>query len=138
ALQFVEAWQVAQFLQPEMVEKVGRRAKRYRPAGRTAPATKPDPAGLHQHIDRAPRRADAANILDLRPRHRLVIGDNRQHLQSGTGKLADLVVILADHEGEVRRGAEGPAVAAANQVDTAKGIDIGETPHYRRHIGSLR
>ena len=76
--------QVGERIEPEMRHESLGRAVRDRPAGRLAPAPQADPAGFQKHIERPLRGRHAANILDLGTRHRLVIGDDRQHLDRRT------------------------------------------------------
>ena len=67
-----------------------RRAVGQRPARRLAAAARPDPAGLQQHVERALGGRDAADVLDLGARHRLVIGDDRERLDRRARQLLRL------------------------------------------------
>src|SRR5215471_622456 len=76
ALELVEAREVADRVETEMAQKCVGGPERDRPPRRLAAAARPDPAGLEQHVERAPRGGDAADLLDLRPGDRLVVGDD--------------------------------------------------------------
>ena len=78
-------------LQAEMRQEVLGGAVGDRPARRLAAAARPDPAGLHQHVERALRHRHAADFLDLGAGHRLVIGDDGERLDRGARQL------LRDH-----------------------------------------
>ena len=95
-----------------------------RPARHLAAAARPDPAGLEQHVDRALRHGDAADVLDLGARHRLVIGDDRERLDRRARQLARLHRLARQQPGEVVRGAERPFAVDAHEIDAARGIFV--------------
>ena len=98
-------------VQPEMVEEFVGGAVGDRTAGRAAAAAHAHPFGLHQRVERALGGLDAADVLDLGARHRLVVGDDRQHFERGARQLLLLHGVAAHQEGEVAGGAERPGVA---------------------------
>src|SRR3546814_13902771 len=61
------------------------------PPRHLAPARRPDPARLHQHVERSPGDLHAPDRLDLGATDRLLIGDDRQRLDGGAGEPARLV-----------------------------------------------
>ena len=97
-----------------------------RPPRRLAPAGRPHPARLHQHVERALRDLDSADRLDLGAADRLVIGDDRQRLDRGARQPPGLVALAPEDEGEVGRGLEMPAPAALDQLDPAPVIMAGK------------
>ncbi len=70
-----------------MLQEGRRRAVGHRPAGHAPSSAQADPAGFEKRVERALRGRDAADLLDLRPGHGLVIGDDRKGLHGGTGQL---------------------------------------------------
>src|SRR5262249_33203523 len=117
ALQLVEARQIADRVEPEMREECLAGAIGHRPARRLAPPARTNPAGLQQHVHRAFGGGDAADVLDLRPRHRLVIGDDRERLDRGARELAGLDRLLAQQPGEIAGGAKRPLAVDAHEID---------------------
>jgi hypothetical protein len=79
-LEVVDARQVAARSEAEVGQELRRGRIKQGPARRFPAAGGPDPACLHQHVERAPRDLDAADRLDLGAADRLVIGDDRQRL----------------------------------------------------------
>ncbi len=121
-----------------MVEECRRRAESHRPAQRPPAAAQPDPAGLKQHVERAARDGDAAHLLDLRPRDRLVIGDNGKRLDGGARQLLLLDHVALQDEGKVFRGAECPAVVGAAKRDAASCVGRLQLAEQGFEIDSLR
>src|SRR5262249_20214322 len=80
ALELVEAREVADRVETEMAQKCVGGTERDRPPRCLPAPARPDPAGLEQHVERALRGRDAADLLDLRPRDRLVVSDDRESL----------------------------------------------------------
>src|SRR5512133_1392156 len=74
-LHFLVARQILERRQAEMLEEEVGGAPRHRPARHAAAAHRPDPVLLEQQVERALAEADAAHLLDLGARHRLVVGD---------------------------------------------------------------
>jgi hypothetical protein len=52
-----------------------------------------------------------------------VIGDDRQRLDAGAAELAILLAVAAKEMGEIGGGLEVPALAAADDLDAAPGIE---------------
>jgi hypothetical protein len=105
-LELVQARQVADAFQPELDQEglggaVGDRAAR----GALA-ATDLDPADLHQDVDGARGHGDTANVLDLRPGDRLMVGDDGQGFDGGLGQALLFRLFLAQQEGQIAGGAE--------------------------------
>jgi hypothetical protein len=72
---------------------------------------------------------DTAHILDFGTRDRLVIGNGRQHLESGTRELLDLGLLLADQETQIGCRTKRPAVAHPNQIDAAMRVAFAKPRH---------
>ena len=85
ALQFLEARQVGEAFEAEMVEEGLGGAVGHRPARRAAAAAHADPAGLHQQVERALAGRDAAHLFDLGAGRRLVVGDDRRAFRARRG-----------------------------------------------------
>src|SRR6185437_6363734 len=86
--QLFDARQIGGTGETEMQQERVGRAPGHRPADGLAATLGPDPADLHQQIERARRHHDAANILDLGARYRLVIRDDSQCLHRRARQLA--------------------------------------------------
>src|SRR5690349_16229553 len=84
----VEAGQLIQAVEAEMNEKARSSHPQERAAGAGAPALGADPASLHQCIDRSLAEGNPADLLDLRARHRLVIGNDRKGFDRRPRQLA--------------------------------------------------
>ena len=109
-------------LQAEMRQEVLAGAVGDRPARHLAAAARLDPAGLHQHVEGALRHHHAADFLDLGAGHRLVVGDDGERLDRGARQLLRDHRFLGEQPRQIARGAEGPLVADADEVDAARGI----------------
>ena len=103
ALQLLDARQVADLLQAEMIEEGVGRAVGHRTAGRAAAAAHAHPFGLQQRVERALGGLDAADVLDLGAGHRLVVGDDRQHFERGARQLLLLHRVAASSGRRGRR-----------------------------------
>ena len=121
-----------------MLEEARRRAVGHGPARRLAPAAQPDPAGLEQRVERALGGDDAADLLDLGPRHRLVVGDDGERLHRGARQLARLDDVAREEEGQVAGGAERPFAGDLDEVDAAIGVMLGKVGEDRGDVASLR
>src|SRR5204862_7047596 len=86
-----------------------------RPPRNLAPARGADPAGLHQHVERAFRYLHAANGLDLGAADRLVIGDDRQSLDRGAAETAALLALTPRGMGAIGGRLEMPVIAKLRQ-----------------------
>src|SRR5690348_5505904 len=106
-------------------ELLGRRVKQGAPRP-FAPSRRADPAGIHQHIERAFRDLDPADRLDLCAADGLMISDDRQRLGRRARQAARLFARAAKQVGEVRRGLEMPAAAALDQLDPAALVTGGK------------
>ncbi|MNI31910.1 hypothetical protein D3C73_858060 [compost metagenome] len=137
-LQLFQSRQITQFLDTEMIEKIGCGPERDRATGRSPATAKTNPAGLHQHVQRTFGGLNATDILDLRAGDRLMIGYDRQHFERCTRQLSDLVIILADNEGKIGSRAEGPAICHADKIDAPAGIVFCKSAQKRRDIRSAR
>src|SRR3546814_21169080 len=84
------------------------------PPRHLAPARRPDPARLHQHVERSPGDLHAPDRLDLGATDRLMIGDDRQRLDGGAGEPARLVPLAPEDMGHVRRRPDTPALATSD------------------------
>ena len=120
--QLVDARQIVERRQVEMVEEGRRGHPGHRPARALPPALRLHPAGLEQQVERALADAHAAHLLDLRAGHRLVVGDDRQGLERGTRQTPRLNLLALQVAGEIRRGAQSVAIAVALEPDAATGI----------------
>ena len=130
SLEIVDARQIAAEPRPKCVRNS---ASSHRAAAGPGPppAGRPDPARLHQHVERALRDLDAADRLDLGAADRLVIGDDRQRLGRRARQPPRLLARPAEQMREIGRGLEMPAPAALDQLDPAAGI-------MRRRAGRAR
>ena len=98
ALELLEPRQVGETLKPEMIEKRLGRAVGHRPARRAAAAAHPNPARLHQQVERAFAGRDAAHLFDLGARRRLVIGDDGQCFERGARQWPLVGLLAAQQE----------------------------------------
>src|SRR5690606_38977931 len=124
ALQFLKAGQIPDLLQGEMIEEFFRSAVSYRASWRFAPAPHLHPLRFKQRVQRTLGGLDPSNVLDLRTRDGLVIGNDRKHLQRSTRKLLLLHRVPAHEERQVAGSAERPGIANAHEVDAAPRIDL--------------
>jgi len=65
----------------KILQEFRRRTPQGRPPRGVFPAARDDQVVFQQHVQCLLRQARAAHVLDLRPRDRLVVGDDRQRLQ---------------------------------------------------------
>ena len=137
ALELLEARQVGEAFEPEMVEEGFGGAVGHRAAGRAAAAAHPDPARFHQQVERALAGRDAADLFDLGAGRGLVVGDDRERFERGAAQRAGFLLLAAQQEAEVVGGAERPFVAAADEVDAAARIALGEQRQQRLDVGAL-
>ena len=78
-----------------MRQKIGGGGIDHWPPRHFAPPGNPHPASLHQHVERTLGSLHPADRFDFSAAHRLVIGDNRQHLGRRAAEAANLFA-LAD------------------------------------------
>ena len=121
-----------------MDEEFRRGAIGDRPARRLAAAAHAHPARLHQHVERALGDRDAADLLDVGARHRLVIGDDGERLDRRARQLALLLVLARQQPGKIGRGAERPAAGDAHEIDAALGVVALQLGHHRADVGFRR
>src|ERR1700676_5041182 len=121
ALQFVDAGKISRGVEAEMRQERLRRAVSDRSAGRAAATAYAHPFGFEEQVQRAFAGGDAADRLDVGPRHRLVIGDDRQRLEGGARELLLLDGIAAEQKGEIGGGAEAPLAGDLDEIDTMIG-----------------
>ncbi len=127
-LQLVETRQVADRVESELDQEFGRRAVGDRPARRLAPPAHAHPARLHQHVERALRDRDAADLLDVGARHRLMIGDDRERLERGARQLALFFPLARQQPGEIFGGPKRPAPGDPHEIDAAAGVELRAIP----------
>src|SRR5579859_3715613 len=137
ALQLIEARKVAEHFQAELRQERLGGPKRQRPARRLPPSARPDPAGLEQDIERALGGDDTPDLLYLGARHRLVIGDDRQHLDRRAREAPCLRAFARHQPGEIAGGAERPFVADAYQIDATRCIFRLQLRERRLHIDPI-
>ena len=136
--QFRQTGQVTGGGEGEVVQKRLRHHEGHGTA-RGQPATpEADPRQLEQLVQRAARQGDATDFLDLRAGDGLVIGDDRQRLHRGAGQAARFHHLVPEQAGEVRRGAEGPALARTAEFHTPAFVSAGETHDGFRRIAAFR
>ena len=117
--QVIESRKVGKVGKTEMVQE-GRAGAPCQWTSRCPPATpRLDPAKLQQDIDGAARQTDTAYFLDFGTGDRLMIGDDRQHLERGARQRAFLLLCRVQTRGDVGTGAKGESVADAAQLDPA-------------------
>ena len=117
---------------PKWIQELLRRAVGDGPARRPAPAARPHPADLHQHVERAGGGGHAADLLDLGARHRLVVGDDGQRLQCRLGQAPLLGGVALQQIGQVLRRAERPLAGDLDEVDAAAGVEALQLLQQRR------
>ena len=88
-LHFVDLGQLVQRFQPEGSQKIGRRAEQGRPPRHIQLAAFLDQMLVEQRAD-AVGAVDAADLLDVRARGRLILGHDRQRLELRGRKLRRL------------------------------------------------
>src|SRR5579883_2486582 len=79
-LELLERRQLAQILQPELDQELFRGLVQHRLADDVLPPRHRDQLAVEQRLQHA-RALNAADFLDFRPGHRLLIGDHRQRLE---------------------------------------------------------
>ncbi|MCY1226602.1 hypothetical protein D9M72_388430 [compost metagenome] len=121
-----------------MIEKIAGGAEGDRPARRAPASPEADPARFHQHVERALRRLNPADILDLRAGHRLVVGNDGKNFERSARELADLLFVGLHDEGEIGCRAESPMVGDLNQVDAARRVERLQPHHDATDIGTTR
>ena len=97
-----------------------------RPARALPAPGRPNPARIHQHVERALGDLHAADRLDLGAADRLMIGDDRQRLGRRARQAPRLLARSAKQMREVGRGLEMPAPAALDELDPAALVMRGE------------
>src|SRR5579885_1133373 len=122
ALELLKAGKIADRLKSKMNEKILGCPIGDRAAGRAPAAAQLNPAGLEQEIERALRDRNAPYVLDFGARHRLVIGDDGQGFESGTGKPFRLARPGAQQPSEIGGGSEHPLGPCPDEVDAARGV----------------
>ena len=137
ALQLVQAGQILDRVEAEMLEELRGRAVGHRPTRRAAAAAQFDPARLQQHVDGAFRGAHPPDLLDLGAGDRLVIGDDGERLQRRARQAALLDRLLLQQEGQIVGGAERPFAGDAHQIDAARGIGALQLLEQRAHVLAL-
>jgi hypothetical protein len=137
-LQFLHARQGVDGLQAEVIEEALRGAPGDRTARRAAPPLGPDPADLQQRVESTLGEGHAADLLDLGAGDRLVVGDHRQSLQRDARQLAGDLGLQLHARRQVFGGAERPAPAAPDQVDSPVGIERLEVGEQAVEIAALR
>ena len=108
-----------------------------RAARRTSAAAGLHPALLEEDIERALADSDAADLLDLGPGCRLVVGDDRQGFKRCAGQAPLHLLLPPEHRPKIRRSAQGPTVADLHQIDAALGIVLGQGRETRLDIGTF-
>src|ERR1700748_1924196 len=98
-----------------MIEKRLSGAVGHRPARGAAAAAHPDPARLHQKIERALARRDATDFLDFGAGGWLVVGDDRQGLERSAAQRLVVGLLAAQEVAEVVGSAERPFVATTDE-----------------------
>ena len=81
---------------------------------------------------------DAPNLLHLRPRHRLVVGDDRERLQRRARKASANDAVYRQVVGQVVRRAEAPATGDLYESDAARLVEGRERGELPFDIGALR
>src|SRR6187431_1902491 len=108
-----------------MRKEFRRRSVKQRPSRHFATARGPNPACLHQHIERALRYLHAPNRLDLGASRRLMIGDDRERLDARPAQLARFLAVAAEQMRHVAGRLEMPAIATPYEFDpTARIIGL--------------
>ncbi len=105
-----------------------------RPTRHIAAARRPDPARLHQHVERPLGGLHTADRFDFGAADRLVVGNDRQHLEPRTAQLARLIACPAQQVREIGRRLEMPAPAALDQLDALPGMARGNRAQRRDDI----
>ena len=80
----------------------------------------------------------APNLLHLGPRHRLVVGDDRERLQRGAREAAADDAVHGQVRGQIRSRAEGPAAGHLREMDAAVPVMRREPGQPRLDIGAFR
>ena len=110
-LELAQRGQRVEILQGEELEELAGGAVEDRPAHLFLLPDDLDQPAIEQRLEHR-ARVDAANVLDLRPRDRLPVGDDRQRLDRRAGEPLGLHLEEAPHVlGRARRGAQLPAAA---------------------------
>ena len=120
-----------------MVEKIVRRAIGDGAPRSPAAAPQPNPSHLHQHVECAAAYADTAYLFNLGTGDGLVVGDDRQSLDSGLRQAACDGAFLLQQKGEVGCGAEGPLARDFDQGDAASLVALGQFLHERRNVDAF-
>ena len=121
-----------------MGEERFRGAVGHRPPRGPAPPARAHPAGFEQHVERALRGRNAADFLHFGAGDRLVVGDDRQHLEGSPGQLALVGNLALQQPGEVFGGSERPLAGHPNEDDPAPLIVGLQTGQNGLHIGTSR
>ena len=111
-----------------MGEEFLRRRIKQRAPRPFAPPRRAHPAGIHQHVERAPGYLDSANGLDLGAADGLVIGNDRQGLGRRARQPPRLLARSAKQMRKVGSCLEVPAAAALDELDAAAFVMGGELP----------
>ena len=136
-LELVYSRQILEAIETEIMEEARRRAPGHRPSGRTPPALRPDPARLEEDVEGALAQADTADLLDLGPGDRLVIGDDGKGLDRRARQLAGHRCVHPELRREIGRRVERPVPSGPDQVDAAVFIEPGELGEQSSDIGPV-
>ena len=105
---------------------------------RAAAAAKPHPAGFDQQVERAARNGNAADLLDLGARHRLMIGDDGERLDRRARKLFRLADVLGHQRAKVGGGADRPLARNLDDVDPAAAVAFRKPGDQLPEVGARR
>ncbi len=134
-LEFVHTRKITHCGKPEMLQKRIARAVGDGPSRHRAPSAHAHPTHIEQHIERALADRHAAQLLNLRPGHRLVVSDDRQGLDRRARQLARFGLFLLQKEAHIGRGPETPPPGNLHQIDAALGIERLQLRNDRVEIG---
>src|SRR5579864_730122 len=118
-------------------ESLGRAVGHGTPRRALSPADL-DPSDFHQRVDSSPRKGDAPDVLDLRPRYGLVIGDYGQSLDRRPRQPALFGLFLPQQEREIWRSSELPFFGDPNEGYASSLIDSLKSREDGRNVGALR
>src|SRR5437879_100740 len=91
-----------------MPEEAFRGPKGDRTAWRLPATAWANPSGFKEDVERPLRGRDAADVLDLRARHGLMIGDDRERLDGRPRQFLGLDRIAGEQPGQIVGGAKRP------------------------------
>ena len=106
-----------------MLQEVVRSAVGHGAARRTPAASELHPSGLQQHVECAFRRRDPANFLDFCPGDGLVVGNDRQGLQSRARQAPLRDGLTFQEVGQVVCRSEGPLPGHTDEIDATPPVE---------------